>query len=351
MELGIAALNLPSATVPIPDYNDASPGSAIDPYQMIQLHDYRSVSFIRMDSATKTASRKTIEVMAAYYPELLSAKLFVNVPMVMSWVFTAMKAFLSKETLRKFKVVSSGKSVVNELGEDVPKIYGGKGEELRLVGNGPKLAPDVPTPEKRSADNLPVEKEKEKVAEKEKSLPSTPAVTAAPSSEATAPATPPKEPEGTAAQPSEPTAAISTIPEAKEEEEAATKSETAPPPPPPQKDTVPEAATAPAPAVEATPAPLTEPKEQVVSEIRQEAAPAAEPTPTTTETPAKEETVLNEKLPVAAETEANAEQTPAPAPVAIPATQEVIISEKSEVVVMPESTTTAPATEAAAVMA
>ena len=62
--------------------------------------------------------------MARYYPELLSAKFFVNVPFLMSWVFTAMKAFLSKETLRKFRVIASGKALVGELGEDAVRCVG-----------------------------------------------------------------------------------------------------------------------------------------------------------------------------------------------------------------------------------
>ncbi|KAI5795310.1 CRAL-TRIO domain-containing protein [Peziza echinospora] len=147
MELGVNALELPKATVPIPDYNPTAPGTALDPYQMIQLHDYQTVSFFRLDSATKAASKKTIEVMAHYYPELLSSKLFVNVPVVMGWVFSAMKAFLSKETIRKFKVITSGRGVAAELGQDVPKQYGGKGADLPEVGLSPKLVKDAAEPE------------------------------------------------------------------------------------------------------------------------------------------------------------------------------------------------------------
>ena len=146
MEIGVKALDLPNATAPIPDYNPTSPSSAVDPYQMIQLHDYQGVSFLRMDSSTKLASKKTIQVMADYYPELLSVKYFVNVPVVMSWVFTAMRPMLSRETMRKFRVLSSGKGVASDLGDEVPTVYGGKGSDLAEVGLCPKLFKDTPPP-------------------------------------------------------------------------------------------------------------------------------------------------------------------------------------------------------------
>lgn len=156
MEIGVKALDLPNATVPIPDYNPTSPSSAVDPYQMIQLHDYQSVSFLRMDSATKLASKQTIQVMADYYPELLSIKYFVNVSVVMSWVFTAMKHMLSKETMRKFRVLTSGTRVAGDLGDEVPTAYGGKGSDLAEVGLCPKLFKDTPPP----PPPPPAEKEK-----------------------------------------------------------------------------------------------------------------------------------------------------------------------------------------------
>jgi hypothetical protein len=125
MELGVSKLELAKATVPIPDYN-----AGADPYQGIQVHDYKSVSFLRMDPRAKAASKKTIEVLGAYYPEMLRRKLFVNVPLVMQWMFGAMKLFVSRETVRKFCVLSSGSAVAGELGEGVPAEYGGKAGKL-----------------------------------------------------------------------------------------------------------------------------------------------------------------------------------------------------------------------------
>lgn len=66
------------------------------------------------------------------YPELLKEKFFVNVPVVMGWVFAGMKLFLSPETVRKFHPLSYGSALAGEVGGDVgrelPKAYGGEGE-------------------------------------------------------------------------------------------------------------------------------------------------------------------------------------------------------------------------------
>jgi hypothetical protein len=80
MELGVAKLELAKATTPIPDY-----GQGQDPYQGIQVHDYQSVSFLRMDPRAKAASKATIELLSAHYPECLKRKYFVNVPIILHW--------------------------------------------------------------------------------------------------------------------------------------------------------------------------------------------------------------------------------------------------------------------------
>ena len=128
MELGLSSVNLSAARVPIPDY-----GCGPDPYQSIQVHDYLSVSFVRMDPYAKAASKKTIEVFQQYYPETLSRKFFVNVPVVMGWMFSAMKLLLSKETVKKFSVLSYGQQLAGELSQNVPAEYGGQGGELKDV--------------------------------------------------------------------------------------------------------------------------------------------------------------------------------------------------------------------------
>lgn len=129
MELGISKLSLSIATIPIPDY-----GLGPDPYQSTQIHDYNNLSFLRMDPYAKSASKATISLFMAYYPETLSRKFFVNVPRVMGWAFKAASLWVSKETARKLVVLGWGSEVVGYLGGEVPKAYGGKGEELSVIG-------------------------------------------------------------------------------------------------------------------------------------------------------------------------------------------------------------------------
>ena len=127
MEFGTRKLNINAATAPIPDGSE-------DPYRMIQVHDYLSVAFLRMDPHIKAASTKTIETLSMAYPELLAHKYFVNVPTIMSWAFKAMKLFLSPATLRKFHPLSSGTSLVTEMpayASSLPKEYGGSGPSVK----------------------------------------------------------------------------------------------------------------------------------------------------------------------------------------------------------------------------
>ncbi|KAF7901284.1 hypothetical protein EAF00_003505 [Botryotinia globosa] len=127
MELSIKELDLASATEKIPE-------NGPDPYRMIQVHDYLNVSFLRMDPSIRAASKETIQTFSMAYPELLKEKFFVNVPLLMGWVFTAMKIFLSADTIKKFHPLSYGSNLGSEIphvAEKLPKEYGGKGEELK----------------------------------------------------------------------------------------------------------------------------------------------------------------------------------------------------------------------------
>lgn len=136
MELAIKDLHLEEATTIIP-YHPSNPNGESeeeDPYQMLQIHDYQNVQFLRMNPTIRAATRKTIEVFSMAYPELLREKFFVNVPAVMGWMFAAMKMFLSKNTTRKFHPISNGMNLAREfpgnLGRLFPKAYGGDGPEL-----------------------------------------------------------------------------------------------------------------------------------------------------------------------------------------------------------------------------
>jgi hypothetical protein len=134
MEKSVQKLNLASATTPIPNYGEGS-----DPYQGFQIHDYLQVSFLRQDPAVKAATSKTIEVLGRYYPETLSRKFFVNVPVIMGWMYTAAKLIVAKETAKKFAVLSYGNQLAGELGKDIPAVYGGTKEDLESVAEGMSL--------------------------------------------------------------------------------------------------------------------------------------------------------------------------------------------------------------------
>jgi hypothetical protein len=136
MEKSIQHLNLSGATSPIPNY-----GEGPDPYQGFQIHDYLQVSFLRRDPLVKTATNKTIEILGRHYPETLSRKFFLNVPVLMGWVFSAVKMVVAKETAKKFTVMSYGKELAGELGKGVPKSYGGENGELSGVAEAMDLAP------------------------------------------------------------------------------------------------------------------------------------------------------------------------------------------------------------------
>ncbi|KAJ4377663.1 Non-classical phosphatidylinositol transfer protein (PITP) [Neocucurbitaria cava] len=134
MEKSVQKLNLSSATEPIPNYNEGP-----DPYQGFQIHDYLQVSFLRQDPHVKAATKKTIEILGRHYPETLSRKFFVNVPVVMGWLYSAMKMVIAKETVKKFTVLSYGNQLATELGPNIPKVYGGTTGDLGDVGEGVKF--------------------------------------------------------------------------------------------------------------------------------------------------------------------------------------------------------------------
>ncbi|KAK3939968.1 hypothetical protein QBC46DRAFT_137010 [Diplogelasinospora grovesii] len=140
MEQALQELNISGATKQITaDY---------DPYKIFQVHDYKSVSFLRQSAQVKAASSETIKVFAQNYPELLKEKFFVNVPAIMGFMYTFMKLFVAPKTIKKFHPMSNGANLAKELaesskikglGEKLPTEYGGKGGELKAQGRGPLL--------------------------------------------------------------------------------------------------------------------------------------------------------------------------------------------------------------------
>ncbi|EWC47656.1 hypothetical protein DRE_03276 [Drechslerella stenobrocha 248] len=134
MEAAIVKLNLVGGTKPIPDF-----GQGEDPYQVVQVHDYLNVSVLRMDPDARAASKAAPQVFGSFYPEMLSRKYFVNVPTVMGWLYKATTMFLPAATIKKFRVLSNGGELHLELGEEVPGVYGGKGVDLKDLGDPVKL--------------------------------------------------------------------------------------------------------------------------------------------------------------------------------------------------------------------
>jgi hypothetical protein len=129
MERSVQKLNLADAKEPIPDF-----GQGPDSYQGIQIHDYLQVSFLRQNSETKAATNKAIATLGAHYPETLSRKFFVNVPVIMGWMFALRKLVVAPETAKKFTVLSYGNQLATELGPSVPKVYGGTAGDLKEIG-------------------------------------------------------------------------------------------------------------------------------------------------------------------------------------------------------------------------
>lgn len=92
MELAIQELSLSTATKPIT--------ADWDPYKIFQVHDYKSISFLRQSPQVKAASTETIRVFALAYPELLKEKFFVNVPAIMGFMYGVMKLFVAPRPSR-----------------------------------------------------------------------------------------------------------------------------------------------------------------------------------------------------------------------------------------------------------
>ncbi|KAK6425385.1 Non-classical phosphatidylinositol transfer protein (PITP) [Oleoguttula sp. CCFEE 5521] len=129
MELTLYRLALNSATFSIPDY-----GLGPDPYQASQIHDYLSVSFFRQPAEVKASSSRIISLFSKYYPETVSYKYFVNVPIVMQWMMGTMKMLLSSDAVRKMTWMTYGSELVRYLGDRVGKESGGKGLSPGEVG-------------------------------------------------------------------------------------------------------------------------------------------------------------------------------------------------------------------------
>jgi len=99
---------------------------------MVQVHDYAGVSMMSRDANSKKAAAEATKLFQDYYPELLSAKFFVNVPSLFTWIFWLFKPLVSAQTLAKMKVVGTGPQTIGEemlphiAESELPSQYGGK---------------------------------------------------------------------------------------------------------------------------------------------------------------------------------------------------------------------------------
>lgn len=157
-ELGIQQLKLSEATEPIT--------AEKDPYKIMQVHDYKSIAFLRQPPAVKAASTEVIKKFSLAYPELLKArnpfppvldsgqnlltsmteqeKFFVNVPAIMGWMYAVIKVFIAAKTAKKFHPMANGSNLAAEFktsgldAKQLPKEYGGEG------GSGDGKMKDIP---------------------------------------------------------------------------------------------------------------------------------------------------------------------------------------------------------------
>ena len=134
MEHSLTQLNLANATVPIPDL-----GEGPDPYVAVQVHDYRSIKFLCMDSRIRAASRQVTELFDSYYPETRGAKYFVNVPRYVKWSFKPLQVWENPVSRREFVVLADGTELarVEYLGAAAPVEYArdsARRERLEDVG-------------------------------------------------------------------------------------------------------------------------------------------------------------------------------------------------------------------------
>ena len=147
MERTVDLLELGSVKTPIPE-------NGPDPYKAFQIHDYLQVSYLRSPPVVKAASKKAINLFQNYYPECLDKKFFVNVPLLMGWMFTAMKMIINKDTFKKLYMLTYGASLAGELNsETVPEEYGGKGVKLSTKGMAIGLDGQLIQPELKGVES------------------------------------------------------------------------------------------------------------------------------------------------------------------------------------------------------
>ncbi|CAG60445.1 uncharacterized protein GVI51_I05731 [Nakaseomyces glabratus] len=108
---------------------------------MTQVHDYKTVSVWRMDSDMKSCVKEVINTFQTYYPELLYAKYFVNVPSVFAWAYDIIKTFVDENTRKKFVVLNDGKKLGKYLKQCPGDQFGGSSKSTIFEQNVKKVKP------------------------------------------------------------------------------------------------------------------------------------------------------------------------------------------------------------------
>ncbi|SCU96212.1 LAFA_0G04984g1_1 [Lachancea sp. 'fantastica'] len=106
-----------------------------------QVHDYDGVSMWKMDPQIKKCTKQVIAVFQEHYPELLSAKFFINVPSLLTWVYDVVKKFVSEDTRKKFVVLNDGTKLGQYLPSAPSSLYGGKSKETLQAQNVTDVRP------------------------------------------------------------------------------------------------------------------------------------------------------------------------------------------------------------------
>lgn len=112
-----------------------------DNHKIGQIHDYNNVSMFRIDPGMKQATKEIIDIFGSNYPELLSTKYFINVPLIMGWVFTFFKTIrvINEDTLKKFQVLNHGDLSETLPKSELPVLYGGSKSDDKSKTKGSDL--------------------------------------------------------------------------------------------------------------------------------------------------------------------------------------------------------------------
>ncbi|SCV03568.1 LANO_0G04918g1_1 [Lachancea nothofagi CBS 11611] len=128
-------IGLMERSIALLDFDDETNNS------VAQVHDYDGVSMWKTDKHIKQCTKQVIAVFQKHYPELLSVKLFINVPSLLTWVYDVVKKFVSEETRQKFIVLNDGTKLGEYMHSAPSKLYGGNSKETLEAQNVKEVRP------------------------------------------------------------------------------------------------------------------------------------------------------------------------------------------------------------------